>query len=64
VKIQYRFGIQPVKGDREALKHLSGKSNCHSERSEESVIISSGSAPAKTEMFRFAQHDSTAAPPF
>jgi len=36
-KIQYRFGIQGVKGDREALK--SGKSNCHSERSEESLII-------------------------
>jgi hypothetical protein len=36
-KIQYRFGIQRVKGDREALK--SGKSNCHSERSEESLII-------------------------
>jgi hypothetical protein len=30
---------------------------CHSERSEESLVLWSGSLPRQPEMFRFAQHD-------
>jgi len=39
------------------LKRQSVTVVCHSEQSEESLIVSLGSAPAKTEMFRFAAND-------
>ena len=51
-------------GSKEIVKRWSGKSNCHSERSEDSLIISSGRAPAKSEMFRLAQHDKEAVDAF